>query len=251
MLEMENVTKSFPDGDGTRNIVLDDLGLQIEEGSFVSLMGPSGCGKSTLLNILAGILEMDSGTLRFDGEPVSADDFFAAYVFQEPRLLDWRTVGENIKFAMRGQDIPSDAYSERITRELERVGLLEERDSYPLRLSGGMQQRVGLARALAVDPDIILMDEPFSALDELTARNLRADVIDLWKETEKTILFVTHDIVEAIYLADRILLMDDSGEIFTQVEIDLPRPRNFDDPQLHDIEADLMDDFYTRVNSAI
>lgn len=246
---MENVTKSFSgEGEG-RNVVLDDVNLEIKSGSFVSLMGPSGCGKSTLLNILAGILEMDSGTLRYDGEAVSSDDFFAAYVFQEPRLLNWRTVGENIRFVLRDQDIPEAKYDERITRELSRVGLLDERDAYPLRLSGGMQQRVGLARALAVNPDLILMDEPFSALDELTARELRQDVINLWQETETTILFVTHDIVEAIYLADRILLMDESGEIFDEVDIDLSRPRSFEDPQLNDIEADVMDDFYSQVDA--
>jgi len=246
---MENVTKSFAgEGDG-RNVVLDNVNLEIESGSFVSLMGPSGCGKSTLLNILAGILEMDSGTLRYDGESVSSDDFFAAYVFQEPRLLNWRTVGENIRFVLRDQDIPEEEYDERITRELKRVGLLDERDAYPLRLSGGMQQRVGLARALAVNPDLILMDEPFSALDELTARKLRRDVITLWQETDTTILFVTHDIVEAIYLADRILLMDESGDIFEEVDIGLSRPRSFEDPQLNDIEADVMDDFYSRVDA--
>lgn len=251
MLEMDQVSKSFPDGNGGTNVVLDDLQLTIEEGAFVSLMGPSGCGKSTLLNILAGILEMDSGQLRYHGESVAAKDFFAAYVFQEPRLLNWRTVGENIEFAMRGQDIPPAEFDERITRELERVGLLEERDAYPLRLSGGMQQRVGLARALAVDPDLVLMDEPFSALDELTARELRADVVDLWHETGKTILFVTHDIVEAIYLADEIVLMDDDGELFERVDVEMARPRSFDDPQLHDIEAALMDDFYGRVEAAV
>jgi NitT/TauT family transport system ATP-binding protein len=250
MIRLDNVTKSFQEEGGGKHVVLDNLDLNIEAGEFVSLMGPSGCGKSTLLNILAGILQMDSGTLRYEGEAVSADDFFAAYVFQEPRLLNWRTVGENIEFALNGQNVPEEEHEKRITQELERVGLLDERDSYPLRLSGGMQQRVGLARALAVNPDLILMDEPFSALDELTARDLREDVVDLWQETGKTILFVTHDIAEAIYLADRIMLMNGSGNIFEEIGVELSRPRSFEDPALNEIEADVMDDFYAQINVA-
>jgi len=251
MLELDRVSKSFPDSNGGQEVVLDNTNLEIEQGSFVSLLGPSGCGKSTLLNVIAGILEADSGEVRYDNTTATAADFFAAYVFQKPRLLNWRTVEENIKFAMDGQNIPEDEQEERIARELKRVGLFQERNTYPLRLSGGMQQRVGLARALAVDPDLVLMDEPFSALDELTARELREDVVNLWEETGKTILFVTHDINEAIYLADRILLMDENGNLFRRVDIDLPRPRNFEDPQIHDIKAELMDDFYSEVESDI
>ncbi|MES3160806.1 MAG: ABC transporter ATP-binding protein [Halorubrum sp.] len=242
-IQIENLSKSFQDGD-RRVVALDDIDMRIEEGSFTTIMGPSGCGKSTLLNVLAGLLSQDTGKIRRDGNLTSSSDLPIAYVFQEPRLLDWRTVGENIKFAMRAQGVPSDEHDRRITDTLSMVGLGDERDSYPLRLSGGQRQRVGIARALSVNPDVLLMDEPFSELDEISAHQLRDDLIDLWQETGKTVLFVTHDISEAIYLSDKILFLDTEGHVFNRATIECDRPREPDDPRLSEIETTLMDTFF-------
>ena len=242
-IQIENLSKSFQDGD-RRVVALDGIDMRIEEGSFTTIMGPSGCGKSTLLNVLAGLLSQDTGKIRRDGTLTSPSDLPIAYVFQEPRLLDWRTVGENIEFAMKAQGVPSDEHDRRITDTLSMVGLGDERDSYPLRLSGGQRQRVGIARALSVDPDVLLMDEPFSELDEISAHQLRDDLIDLWQETGKTVLFVTHDISEAIYLSDKILFLDTEGQVFNRATIEHNRPRKTDDPRLSEIETTLMDTFF-------
>ncbi len=242
-IQIENLSKSFQDGD-RRVVALDDVDMRIEEGSFTTIMGPSGCGKSTLLNVLAGLLSQDTGKIRRDGILTSPSDLPIAYVFQEPRLLDWRTVGENIEFAMKAQGVPSDEHDRRITDTLSMVGLGDERDSYPLRLSGGQRQRVGIARALSVDPDVLLMDEPFSELDEISAHQLRDDLIDLWQETGKTVLFVTHDISEAIYLSDKILFLDTEGHVFNRATIEHDRPREPDDPRLSEMETTLMDTFF-------
>jgi NitT/TauT family transport system ATP-binding protein len=248
-LEIQSLEKTFEMESGGELVVLDDIEFAVEEGSFTSIMGPSGCGKSTLLNILAGILPMDTGEIKYNGEITSPDTLPIGYVFQEATLLNWRTVAQNIKFALNAQKIPKEEHDERINSTLEMVGLLSDKQSYPLRLSGGMRQRVGIARALSVDPDILLMDEPFSELDELTARNLRQDLIDLWEETGKTIVFVTHDISEAIFLSDEIIFLDTQGKIFNRAKIDHERPRNPEDPSLLETESALMEEFFEHMES--
>lgn len=246
-IRVEDLSKSFTGADGQVTEVLRDIDFEVEEGSFTTIMGPSGCGKSTLLNILAGLTPRDSGSITRNGERVEPSDLPFAYIFQDPRLLKWRTVGENIEFALRAQDVPESEHDDRIQESLEMVGLGEVRDKYPLELSGGMRQRVGIARALAVEPEILLMDEPFSSLDEITARQLRKDVVDLWKETGKTIVFVTHDISEAVYLSDTILFIDTDGRIFNRASIDFERPREFEDPELMEKENELMREFFDHV----
>ncbi len=246
-LKIRNLTKTFEEPSGDRLVVLDDISFPVEVGSFTSIMGPSGCGKSTLLNILAGLHTYDDGKIEWEGSVVDPGDLPVGYVFQEPRLLNWRTVEDNIKFALNAQGVPEKEHEDRIHDVLTTVGLADEKQSYPLRLSGGMRQRVGIARALAVDPDILLMDEPFSDLDELTARNLRDDLIELWQETGKTIVFVTHDISEAVYLSDEIKFLDTMGLLFNEVSIDQPRPRKPNDSELLQIESDLMDTFFARM----
>ncbi len=246
-ISVDHLEKSFEGADGSTTDVLRDVSFEIADGSFTSIMGPSGCGKSTLLNILAGLIPMDGGRIERDGEAVQPADLPFAYIFQEPRLLKWRTVGENIAFSLQAQGVPSGEHDERIDESLEMVGLGDVRDSYPLELSGGMRQRVGIARALAVEPDILLMDEPFSSLDEITARELREDIIDLWQETGKTIVFVTHDINEAVYLSDEILFLDKRGTLFNRATIDFPRPRDFEDPDLLATERQLMSEFFAHV----
>lgn len=243
-IRIQNLSKQFELPDGGHIQVLDDVDLDVEEGSFTTIMGPSGSGKSTLLNILAGLVARDSGTITRDGEPIDPASLSFAYIFQEPRLLNWRTVRQNIAFALKAKDVPESEHESRIEESLEMVGLLENEDSYPLQLSGGQRQRVGVARALAVDPNILLMDEPFSALDELTAQQLRSDVLDLWQETGKTVIFVTHNISEAVYLSDKILFIDNNGQIFNRATIDVKRPREFDTPELVEIETELMRQFF-------
>lgn len=239
-VKIDGITKSFEDSDGEQFTVLDNISFEAESGSFTSIMGPSGCGKSTLLNIIAGILEMDSGTIELDELPLRQDQLFCPYVFQEPRLLDWATVRDNIKLVLDAQDIPEAEHADIIEEQLAKVGLEGEGDKYPQQLSGGMQQRVGIARALAVPSDLVLMDEPFSSLDEITAANLRADLIDLWQETEKTVLFVTHDMREAIYLSDSLVFLGPDKGVFYEEDIEIPRPRDIDDSMLLDKEAGLM-----------
>ena len=243
-IELTNIKKSFEGADGNEIVVLDGIDVELEDNSFTTIMGPSGCGKSTLLNIISGLVTMDSGSIRRDGTEIEQGDLPYAYVFQEPRLLNWRTVKENITFALKSKGVPKEEHDERVTKYLEMNELAGEEESYPLRLSGGMRQRVGLARALAVEQDILLMDEPFSALDEITAQKLRSDVVELWQETEKTIVFVTHNISEAVFLSDQILFMNTNGEIFSRTDVDVDRPRSQKDEALMEIEATLLEEFY-------
>ncbi len=238
-LELDSVSKSFTDGDGNSLQVLDDLSFTIDEGSFTSIMGPSGCGKSTVLNVVAGILDIDSGIIKQNGLPKNQDELSCSYVFQEPRLLEWATVEKNIELPLKSQGHAKDERDHRIKQYLDRVGLAGEEKSYPQELSGGMQQRVGIARALAVDSDIILMDEPFSSLDEITASKLRADLLEIWAGTGKTVLFVTHNIREAIYLSDRILFLAPGEGIFREEKIEISRPRDMESTELIQTESEL------------
>lgn len=238
-IQIDSITKSFPNGDGEHETVLPGISFEIPSGSFTTVMGPSGCGKTTLLNIVAGILSEDSGVIKQDEKPIRPDERTYAYVFQEPRLLPWETVRKNLAFAMRSWGVPEEEHDERIDTYLEMVGLADTADSYPGDLSGGMQQRIGIARALAVGSDVILMDEPFSSLDEITAADLRADLIDLWEKTNKTILFITHDLSEAVYLSDRVFFLGPNGSLLDRYSVDVPRPRSVDNDALIQIESDL------------
>ena len=244
-LSLEEIRKTYPHPSGGGSLtVLNNISFDVPEESFTTIMGPSGCGKSTTLNIIAGIETADSGTIRRDGQVVEPGDYPYGYVFQDPRLLPWRTVDQNLKFALKAEGVPESEHRERIDRWLEKVGMADQGDNYPLRLSGGMRQRVGLCRAMVVDPEILLMDEPFSALDELTARELRRDLLDIWAEQRKTVVFITHDISEAVYLSDQILFMNDEGEIFHKTEVDVERPREFEDEELQEIELRLTREFF-------
>ena len=247
-ITVRNLTKTFSKpGTETQFIVLDDISLSVEEGKFVSLVGPSGCGKSTLLNVIAGIEPYDSGSVQVSprrGTPMHEPRI--GYVFQSPRLLNWLTVAGNIEFALEAQNVPSRQWPERVTRQLEMVGLSGQERNYPLKLSGGMQQRVAIARALAIEPDILLMDEPFSHLDAITARKMRFDLMEILAKAKPTILFVTHDLSEAVFLSDRIYMMKTNpARIFKEVAVDFSRPRQPEDPGLLDLEKNLVQEFFS------
>ena len=221
---------SFPGKQSGDQIhVLERINLDVKPSEFVCIVGPSGCGKSTLLNILGGFLQHTSGEVTIEGQPVNGPDSRRIFVFQENGVFPWLTVQENIGFGLLKK---SDAERKKtVTHYIEMVGLTGFENSYPRELSGGMRQRVEIARALAANPDIIYMDEPFGALDFITRLKMRADLVRIWQTEKKTILFVTHDIEEAVQLSDRVLIMSRRPATIQEiVPIDLPRPRDLDSP---------------------
>lgn len=223
-ITLSGLSKSYSIEDGERLRVLDGISLSIFEGEFFSILGPSGSGKTTLLHVVAGLTAPDEGEVELQEEGR------LGFVFQEPRLLEWRTVGENLAFALDGTPIPETEYDRRIDEAVEMVGLDGFRDVYPRTLSGGMRQRTALARAFCIDPDVLLMDEPFASVDEITARDLRADLLNLWRANKATVLFVTHDVQEAIVLSDTVAVLSRKpATVKTTVEIESPRPRSLDD----------------------
>jgi NitT/TauT family transport system ATP-binding protein len=235
VLTVQELCKTFGAGTPRANRVLDHVSFDVRGQVFVSLVGPSGCGKSTLLNIISGVEEHTSGEIAVTsdgGEPARL-----GYVFQDPRLLPWRTVLKNMMYV---QDDTDDATVQRVRRYLDMVGLDEHGDFFPAQLSGGMQQRVGIARAFAVEPDLLIMDEPFSHLDAITARSLRAQLQEIWAQTRKTVVFVTHDVVEAVELSDRIIVLQPGGRIYEDIPIDLPRPRKQSDPAVAVLQAEVL-----------
>jgi len=246
-LKLRDIVKRFEKPGQGQILVLDRVDMDVEGGAFVSLLGPSGCGKTTLMNVVSGLVEPNSGTMRRGDRDVSPNDLSLGYIFQEPRLLNWKTVAENIEFALEARDVPESEWEERTERYLEMVGLGDEGDNYPTRLSGGMKQRVAIARALAIEPEIILMDEPFSSLDEITARDLRQELLEIWQREQKTILFVTHDINEAVFLSDYIYMMNTDGEMFAKRNVDIDRPRKYDDPAIAERETELYREFHENV----
>jgi ABC-type nitrate/sulfonate/bicarbonate transport system ATPase subunit len=236
-ITLTNVTKEFSTPNGERLRVLENVSFEAPDRSFTSILGPSGCGKSTILNLIARLDNHSSGTISVGGSRVG-------FVFQQPRLLNWRTVSENVVLPLEGEGRDRSALKAQAQRYIALVGLAGYEDYYPLRLSGGMQQRVAIARALAIDPDVLLMDEPFSGLDEITARRLRQELIRIWHETGKTILFVTHSISEAVFLSQQVLIVTAKpATIFKRVTIDLPYPREYGDLRLFEVETRLTRDF--------
>lgn len=230
-VRIEGIVKSFASRKG-RNLVLDDVSLTIGRGEFVSLIGPSGCGKSTILRIVAGLIEADDGRVTIDGETVEAAtrDKAIGLVPQSPALLPWRTVLSNVELAIQ---INRKASQERSVSDPEEIlrsfGLGNALDRHPAQLSGGMQQRVAIARAFVFDPGVLLMDEPFSALDELTRDQQRLGLLRFWQSNRKAVLFVTHSVREAVVLSDRIVVMSTlPGRVKTVIDVDLARPRGED-----------------------
>ena len=225
-VSISGVTKSFQRRDGGTHLALADIDLDIAEGEFVSILGPSGCGKSTLLYIVGGFIAQSGGTVTVAGRPVTGPGPDRGPVFQEFALFPWKTVMGNVAYGLREAGIGRREAEARAAALIERVGLRGYEGFYPKELSGGMKQRVAIARTLAYDPAILLMDEPFGALDAHTRVRLQNDLLALWERDRKTVLFVTHSVEEAVFLSDRVVVMTrQPGRLKAVVTIDLPRPR--------------------------
>ena len=238
-ISVRGVDKVFQSGDQAVH-ALKAIDLEVDRGEFVCLLGPSGCGKSTLLNAVAGFSLPSSGVIMVDGTPVTDPGPDRGMVFQEYALFPWMTVEQNIAFGLQIKGAAKPAIQEKVDGLLAMLNLQDFRRRYPKDLSGGMRQRVAIARVLAIDSPIMLMDEPFGALDALTRRNLQDELLRLWLELKKTILFVTHSIDEALYLADRTVVMTyRPGTIKRDLRIDLPRPRDVASPAFNALKKEL------------
>jgi NitT/TauT family transport system ATP-binding protein len=227
-IEIKNISMRYQNASGAPIQALQKINFDIYKGEFISLLGPSGCGKSTLLRIVADLLKPTEGKVFIGGLTPKEARLEKTYgmVFQSPVLYDWRTVRKNICLPLELMGMKHKEQIERANEMLDMVGLLDYANYYPYQLSGGMQQRVGIARALALDPRILLMDEPFSALDEFTRQKLNEDLLNIWSKTNKTVIFVTHNIEEAVFLSDRVcVLSPHPGRLSSVVDITLPRPR--------------------------
>ena len=240
-IDVEDLTVSY-DGE---HLALDGVDMNVEENEFVAVLGPSGCGKSTLLQVLSGLLRPVSGEATIAGRDMTRSDGGrprVGYVFQDHRLLPWRTVEGNLNIVLDAAGVPKAEWDERIDRYLEILQISQFRESWPMRLSGGQRQRVSIARALAIDPAVVLMDEPFSTLDEVTARRMRQQLVDLWQKTPRTIVFVTHSIREAIFLADRIVILTKGpARLLENVKVPIDRPRRYEDADITALESRIVD----------
>jgi NitT/TauT family transport system ATP-binding protein len=245
IIAIENLRKSFKKASSQDLLVLEDVNFKLQEGEIVALLGKSGSGKSTLLRIIAGLIAPSSGTVTYRGKPVTRPVAGIAMVFQSFALMPWLNVLENVELGLEAQGVSRDERRHRAIEAIDIIGLDGFESAFPKELSGGMRQRVGFARALVINPDVLLMDEPFSALDVLTAENLKSDLLELWKEKKTNtngILLVTHNIEEAATLADRIVIFgNDPGYIRAELPVTLPQPR---DPETPEFRA-LVDKIYT------
>jgi len=239
LLDVHELRQSFPRADGGEHLVLDGVELSLAQGQIVGLLGRTGSGKSTLLRLIAGLAQPSAGTVTYLGEPVKAPAPGIAMVFQSFALFPWLTVLENVQLGLEALGLPEQEIRKRALAAIDLIGLDGYESAYPRELSGGMRQRVGFARALVVHPNILLMDEPFSALDVLTAETLRTDFLELWGEGKlpiKGVILVTHNIEEAVLMCDRILLFSTNpGRIIREIAVDLKQPRNRLDPRFRDL----------------
>ena len=225
LLSIIGVSKVYRDARGRNVPALEDANFEIDEGEIVAVIGPSGCGKSTLLKIIAGLDEDYTGEVNWSVPPERGKD--TGFVFQTPSLLPWRTVGRNISIGLENKSVEKKHIAEKVDQLIDMVHLTEFKDSYPGELSGGMQQRVAIARALAYEPKILLMDEPFGALDAITRDKLQDELLNIWEKTSKTIVLVTHSVEEATYLADKVIVMSARpGKIKSIHQVPLTRSRN-------------------------
>lgn len=252
-IELSGVEKIYKTPQGEVD-ALSDVNLCVEEGEFLCIIGPSGCGKSTLLRILAGLYQQSSGAVLIHTNGIGSRPANAV-VFQEYAIFPWRTVSDNVNFGLEMRGVARKERAERTEEYLNKVGLIQFADHYPYQLSGGMKQRVALARALATDPEILLMDEPFGALDAQTRTVLQEELVRIWEEEKKTVVYVTHSIEEAIMLGDRIVLMTARpGKIKSTYEVNLPRPRKIElraSPEYNYLAQVLWEDLVEEVNKVM
>jgi NitT/TauT family transport system ATP-binding protein len=241
VVEITNVSKEFKGG----TVALRDIDLEIEQGEFISLIGPSGCGKSTLLRIIGDLIEPTAGTATVNGKPArqARRDHDYGIVFQDAVLYDWRTVSKNVALPLELANWERDRRAKRVEEMLDLVELRGFGDHYPWQLSGGMQQRVSIARALSFDPSLLLMDEPFGALDEMTRERLNAELLRIWQASGSTVVFVTHSIAEAVFLSTRVVVMSPRpGRISKVIPVDLPQPRTQatrEDPRFFELATEV------------
>ena len=241
-LDVRDLTQSFTREDGTELMVLDHLNLDVQNKEFVCILGSSGCGKTTLLRLIAGLDTARSGTILLDGEEMKGPSSKVGFVFQEYSLFPWRSVIDNIVFGLEMKGIGKEERYRIAERYLELVNLTQFRANYPVELSGGMRQRVAVARALALDPVLLLMDEPFGALDAQTRNMLQIELLEIWEKTKKTIIFITHSVDEAVFLSDRIIVLTPRpGCLCHIVPIDLPRPRDRTNTEFAQVRRHVLD----------
>ena len=247
-IQIQGVTKRYGGKQGT--LALQQLDVDIAPGEFIAVVGPSGCGKSTLMRLIAGLHPVSSGSITVEGKTVNGPVTDLGIVFQSPVLLDWRNTLDNVLFQADIRGLPVKAYRERALALLQQVGLQDFAKSFPHELSGGMRQRASIARALLHDPPLLLMDEPFGALDALTREQMRLDLEQLWLATKKTVVFITHSVDEAVLLADRVLVMGPRpGKVVRELRIDLPRVRGLDakrDRRFFDCCAEINEIFFSQ-----
>ena len=249
---LRNVCLSYCTQDGQRLLALEDISLEVRAGEFLCIVGPSGCGKSTLLHLVAGLQAPTSGEILVDGKPVEGPGTDRILIFQDHGLFPWLTVDQNVEFGMKMKGVPKAERNERTLHYLQLVHLAKFQDSYIHQLSGGMRQRVAIARALATEPDVLLMDEPFAALDAQTRDLLHDELERIWSETGCTIIFVTHNVREAVRLGDRVVLLTfRPGRVKNEFPVDLPRPRSLEDPQVALAARAVLDELREEINSSL
>jgi NitT/TauT family transport system ATP-binding protein len=251
-VSLQGISLSYKTNDGSRLLALDDINLKVKAGEFLCIVGPSGCGKSTLLHLIAGLHRASSGSVLVDDKVVEGTGTDRILIFQELGLFPWLTVGQNVEFGMKMKAVPKAERKEKTEYYLRLVHLSQFKDSYAHQLSGGMRQRVALARALATEPDVLLMDEPFAALDAQTRDLLHDELERIWAATGRTIIFVTHNVREAVRLGDRVALMTfRPGRVKHQYLIDLPRPRVLEDITVAKSARQILDDLREEINRSL
>jgi NitT/TauT family transport system ATP-binding protein len=251
-VSLDGISLTYKTNAKGRLVALDNISLQVKPGEFVCVVGPSGCGKSTLLHLIAGLHQQSSGKVFVDGKPVSGPGTDRILIFQELGLFPWLKVGENVEFGMKMKNISKAEREERVQYYLRLVHLSKFRDSYTHQLSGGMRQRVALARALATEPDVLLMDEPFAALDAQTRDLLHDELERIWAETGRTIIFVTHNVREAVRLGDRVVLMTfRPGRVKQEFPIALPRPRHIEETDVARTAREILDCLREEINKSL
>ncbi|AFC99991.1 putative ABC-type nitrate/sulfonate/bicarbonate transport system, ATPase component [Methanocella conradii HZ254] len=246
-IRIEHVTKVYS-SNGRSLKAVDDISMEINDSEFICIVGPSGCGKSTLLRMIAGLEPVSSGEILMGGKKITSPSPEIGFVFQEYTLFPWRTVGKNVEFGLELKRVPPQERERVVAKYLDMVGLSRFKDSYPHQLSGGMRQRTAIARTLAVNPKILLMDEPFGALDAQTRNILQEQLLDIWHKEKKKVLFVTHNVDEAVFLADKVVVMTARpGRIKEIIDIEIPRPRERTETEVNKVRNVILKSLFEEV----